>query len=128
MASRSLSNAHPVLVEKFEAALKKFKVEGRIITITCTHRSTQEQQGLYAQGRTKPGPIVTKVDGVTKLSKHNYFPSQAIDFAVVVHGKISWDPAEYEEFGALCEAEGLEWGGRWIALKDYPHIELKSRD
>jgi len=98
---------------------------GRSAIITCTHRSPEEQRELYAQGRTKPGLVVTTRDGVTSPSKHNVYPSKALDFAVLVNGKVSWDESEYVPVGEIAESMGFVWGGRWNHFPDFPHIELK---
>jgi peptidoglycan L-alanyl-D-glutamate endopeptidase CwlK len=92
--------------------------------LTCTQRSVEEQQRLYAKGRTQPGQKVTNVDGVTKKSNHNYTPARAVDVAVVINGKVSWDADEYAPLGELAKKYGLHWGGNWKSLKDYPHLEL----
>lgn len=110
--------------------------EGRTLIVTCTHRPPDEQFRLYAQGRvqdkhgawvpdTDPRTaIVTQLDGFERPSKHNVRPSRALDLAVVVHGKVSWDIREYEVVGAMAEARGLVWGGRWKSLPDGPHLEV----
>lgn len=43
---------------------------GRPFTVSEVFRTVERQQALYAQGRTKPGPIVTERDGVKILSEH----------------------------------------------------------
>lgn len=43
---------------------------GRPFTVSEVFRTADRQKALYAQGRTKPGPIVTERDGVTKVSDH----------------------------------------------------------
>jgi len=96
---------------------------GMVLRVTATHRTVQEQQRLYAQGRTTPGRIVTQLDGVRTLSNHNYFPARAIDFCVTWAGKVSWEPEDYELVGPYMEAEGLVWGGRWPTMRDMPHVE-----
>jgi peptidoglycan L-alanyl-D-glutamate endopeptidase CwlK len=96
------------------------------IDVTCTFRDVGEQLKLYACGRTAPGPIVTQCDGINHPSHHNVYPSTALDFCVVLHGKVSWEPADYEGFGKQCEWAGLIWGGAWPTFKDRPHVELPS--
>ena len=99
---------------------------GHALILTCVYRSPAEQAALYAKGRTAPGQIVTYCDGVTTLSKHNAFPARALDFAVLVGGKVSWDSAEYAPVGMLAEERGLVWGGNWISFVDAPHIEIQD--
>ena len=59
-------------------------------TVTCGSRSKEEQFELYKQGRelkcgtwviSDQSKVVTHVDGKTKTSKHNYYPSLAVDIA-----------------------------------------------
>lgn len=105
-------------------------------TITQGHRSVAEQQRLFAQGRTAPGAIVTKVDGVKVKSKHNYKPSKAFDF---VPYPIDWkDREKFIYIAGIMLGIGnmmgvpLRWGGdfnrndnlRDDDFKDLPHIEI----
>lgn len=99
---------------------------GHVAILTCVDRDVREQQQLYAKGRTQPGGIVTYCDGVHTKSKHNAVPSEALDFAIVINGKVSWDPAEYAPVGMLAESRGLVWGGSWDTFKDFPHLETKE--
>src|SRR6188768_1104167 len=98
-------------------------------------RTIKEQNDLYAQGRTKPGNIVTNAKGGSSF--HNY--GLAIDFAILTdkdgNGSfedLSWDIkkdndkdgiADWLEVVKIFEAAGWSWGGKWASLKDYPHLE-----
>lgn len=98
-------------------------------------RTIDEQNALYAQGRTKPGSIVTKAKG--GQSYHNF--GLAIDFALL-HDKdgngtyetLSWDDKEdYDKDGTVdwrevvdvFEKASYTWGGRWATIVDAPHLE-----
>lgn len=98
-------------------------------------RTFSEQDALYAQGRTKPGPIVTKAKGGQSL--HNY--GIAIDFAIL-HDKdnngsyeeLSWDTVtdfdkdglvDWQEVVTSFEQAGWEWGGKWRTFRDLPHCQ-----
>lgn len=96
---------------------------GNSLLLTCVYRSPQEQAKLYEIGRSKPGKIVTNCDGVIKKSNHNYFPSRAIDVAVISNGKVIWDNDYYDPLGIVCKKLNLVWGGSWTGFKDRPHIE-----
>lgn len=92
--------------------------------LTCTHRSEAEQAELYAQGRTKAGPIVTKLK---KGSKHNFYPSKAFDVAFKkADGSLDWTIKNFENLALIIKAHypQVEWGGYWSKFKDYPHFQI----
>lgn len=116
------------LTTQFEAA-----VPGATLRPISGHRSHAEQAELYAQGRTKPGPIVTKAR--PGESNHNRYPSPAVDVVVVCRGVVSWSAradcdgdgvSDYLEMGRLAEKLGLVWGGSWKGFPDPPHLELPA--
>jgi peptidoglycan L-alanyl-D-glutamate endopeptidase CwlK len=136
MPSRSLQDAEPKLRNAIIPLMKEFEVvaPGRSLVITCTYRSPEEQLALYAEGRgfhkgvyivednTK---VVTQLSGQPgHMSLHNLKPCRAVDVAVVIGGKVTWNPREYLPLGDLAVKHGLEWGGNWPHLKDYPHLQL----
>lgn len=134
MATRDIKDAAQVLQDAWPNLLRAYHDQtGNELLLTCVYRSPEEQQALYALGRTAPGKIVTRVDGKVNLSKHNKKPSEAIDVAVLVAGKASWDEDLYVQIGPLARSLGLHWGGYWgqgyvppdpRAFKDLPHIEV----
>lgn len=93
-----------------------------------TLRTFAEQNELYAQGRTKPGHIVTKAKG--GLSMHNY--GLAIDIVLIIDGKTaSWDvkgdfdgdgKSDWMECVTIFKQYGWEWGGDW-KFYDAPHFQ-----
>ena len=96
-------------------------------SVTCGHRTNEEQDDLYASGRTKPGRIITFKRGGESV--HNTFPSLALDFAPY---PIDW--SDLVRFGVVAGVmkyiawkEGIDmtWGGDWPNFKDYPHIQLR---
>ena len=125
MPSTKLSDCDPALALGYTCLLHEFREQtGHDLLLTCTARSTDEQVKLYAQGRTTPGPIVTQLDGTTKKSKHNLVPARALDVAVIVNGKVSWDDSQYHPLVELSQKYGLVSGGSWPHFKDWPHLEL----
>lgn len=99
-----------------------------------TLRTFAEQDALFAQGRTKPGKIVTNAKG--GQSYHNY--GLAIDIVLVLdkdkNGSFetaSWDTksdfdgdkkADWMEVVQVFKRYGFEWGGDWKFL-DMPHFQ-----
>lgn len=99
-----------------------------------TLRTFAEQDALYAQGRTKPGTIVTKAKG--GQSYHNY--GLAVDIVLLIdkdgNGTFetaSWDTktdfdgdtkGDWQEVVAIFKRYGWEWGGDWRFV-DTPHFQ-----
>ena len=76
-----------------------------------------------------PSKIVTQLSGEPgHRSYHNYEPAQALDVAVTIGGKGTWNDKEYLALGPLAQKHGLEWGGSWPHFKDYPHLQLPVKD
>ena len=59
MASRKIEDLHPDLQPLCREFVRRCEAAGVTALITTTFRSGAEQDELYAQGRTKPGPRVT---------------------------------------------------------------------
>lgn len=121
MVSRSLDDLLPVVKVKAEKFLKLCTEQGLDILIYCTHRSDEEQDILYAQGRTKPGKIVTNARSGESWHNHRC----AFDFVPLVGGKPAWnDENKYRKAGIIAESVGLEWAGRWTGkLKETAHCQ-----
>ena len=86
-----IAKLHPKVRINLPSILADIHSKGISITITQATRTWAEQDALYAQGRTKPGPIVTQAKGGTSF--HNY--GLAIDFALLhKDGSVSWSITE----------------------------------
>ncbi|MCK6203919.1 M15 family metallopeptidase [Bacillus infantis] len=121
-AEKKLVGVHPVIREKALELVSRAFSEGIYVIITQGLRTIEEQNALYAQGRTKPGPKVTNARGGT--SYHNF--GLAFDFAILeASGNINWNvDKRWKRVGAIGESMGLEWGGRWTSFVDIPHFQL----
>jgi peptidoglycan L-alanyl-D-glutamate endopeptidase CwlK len=128
----NLSGIHPDLVKVMEKAITNSPAD---FTIIEGVRTTERQQALYAQGRTKPGSIVTYADGVINLSNHQVRADgygHAVDLYPFVGGQV-----RVNDIGSLRKIAGhikavatgmgvnVEWGGDW-KMRDYAHFELKQ--
>src|SRR6516162_3745939 len=101
---------------------------GLSVHIISGTRTYDEQDELFAQGRTKPGKRVTNARG--GFSNHNF----GLAFDVTIF-KGSTDPEKaktpvfespvYKAIGALGTELGLEWGGNWKTIVDEPHFQLR---
>lgn len=117
--SIDMSLLHPRLRSALQTLEAQCEAKGLVIGFSAGYRSAAEQDELYAQGRTKPGSIVTNAKGGT--SQHNW--GIAADFFQNVKGH-AYDEWFFDEVGPIAEAIGLGWGGRWTDFPDKPHLYL----
>lgn len=115
------------------------------ISVICGHRSVEEQQKLF-----HADPPRTKIDGITKLSNHNYVPSKAVDIIPYKKGLDPFDPnpknlARYYYMMGIIKAIaerllkegkithkvrfGIDWDSDDVFtdqnFHDLPHMELQ---
>ena len=132
--------------------LAEAELAGIPLLVICTRRDSEAQDQLYAIGRTRgeldaagllhveprPGRIVTWAKG--GFSFHQFLV--ALDVLPLRHGKPVWgtsgdgiddDPSDddrddlelWQRVGAIGEASGLEWAGRWPrAKREFPHFQF----
>lgn len=130
MASRKLEDLHPRLRPKAEAFKDLCAKNGVSVLIYMTYRSLEEQEELYAQGRTKPGKIVTNARGDKSDHCHRLASgkpaSLAFDACPVIGKKCVWDNDElWKTMGKAAKEAGLLWGGNWKSLVDKCHFYIK---
>jgi peptidoglycan L-alanyl-D-glutamate endopeptidase CwlK len=120
LGSRSrarLKGVHPDLVKVVELALTYSPHD---FTITEGLRTVARQRELKAAGASQ-----------TMNSRH--ITGHAIDFAVLVGGKVRWDWPLYGQVAAAFKRAAKElnvpiiWGGDWKSLRDGPHVELDRK-
>lgn len=134
-----IEKAHPAVRAELECLYWAIcaVLKGRAIIRFARVFSTWEEQALiYAQGRTKPGKIVTYAPA--GKSYHNY--GLAVDIVLLVdrNGDGTFESASWEtnvDFDGDGEADwmevvdlfkhyGWEWGGDWGGKKkDRPHFQ-----
>ncbi|MBQ2829491.1 MAG: M15 family metallopeptidase [Oscillospiraceae bacterium] len=93
---------------------------GLDVLITCTVRDKEYQAYLYAQGRTRPGGIVTNSAVPTF---HKAGVGLAFDFCKNVKGHEYDDVSFFERTAAIAKRMGFTWGGDWESFPDRPHIQ-----
>jgi peptidoglycan L-alanyl-D-glutamate endopeptidase CwlK len=122
--SRSLDDLIPPAKKRVQAFLEAAKAAGIDLLVTSTYRDNESQNALYAQGRTKPGKIVTNAKA--GQSWHNY--RCAVDVVPIVAGKPRWDVKDevWQKVGKLGKEAGLEWAGDWKRFKEYHHFQYTN--
>ena len=137
-----LNTAHPKLIKIMNEAIKRYDFK-----VLYGHRSPEEQFELFKKGRTftngswvKTGSVVTNLDGTVKKSKHNYYPSHAVD---IVPYPIDWNNLQrFKDMAKIVIEVAKElnikiiWGADWDmdgdikehTFIDYPHFELDKSE
>ena len=131
--ARDIKQLHPKLQEIIPNLIEKCEKQGISIKIGECLRTVKEQDELYAQGRTKPGSIVTNAKGSNYSSMHQW--GVAFDFYLDMDidgdGTKSDDAFNnskktFQKVGAIGKELGLEWGGDWRSIVDMPHFQLDT--
>lgn len=130
----AMKGIHPDLRKVMDAAIIDSPVD---FTVVMGGRTTAQQQALYAQGRTKPGPRVTNADGVRNKSNHQakadgYF--HAVDLYPYYDGQVQIHDkqvipklrqiATHIKKKAKDMGIKITWGGDFKTIFDPPHFEL----
>lgn len=116
-----LAGLQPEFRELAERAFAKAADRGVDVFVVSALRTYEEQRRLYLQGRVTPGAVVTNAKAGE--SYHNF--GLAFDFAVIKNGRAVWNQnhPDWRAFVAICKDLGLDWGGDWRSIKDYPHLQ-----
>ena len=126
LSDQRLSGLHPVVASRARAMLDLCSLAGLAILVTQGVRTWEEQDVLFARGRTVPpigaSNIVTKARG--GQSYHNF--GLAFDIIVLDSmGKTDWNTSHpgWRRAAEAGRSVGLEWGGDWKGFKDIPHFQ-----
>lgn len=128
MASRDVNDLAPPVRRAALALLEQCSDAGFDVLIYCTLRSASEQAQLYASGRTVAGPVLTN----SKPGHSYHQPDKngqawAFDAVPMRAGKPQWnDDLALQRMGAIGEACGLEWAGRWSVFRERVHFQASK--
>jgi peptidoglycan L-alanyl-D-glutamate endopeptidase CwlK len=110
----NLSGVKPKLRALMEEAITDSPLD---FVVTCGLRTIDEQRVLVSMGKSQ-----------TMKSKH--LTGDAVDIAVFVDGKITWEHKHYRTVAAhikkIANKQGtaITWGGDWKTFIDSPHFQL----
>ena len=119
-SERCIASLHPQVQPLARELVKIAAEHGVEIRVISGNRTYEEQNVLFAQGRTTAGKIVTRAQG--GWSNHNF--GLAFDIGVWENGQYQPESKSYRIVGNLGKAIGLEWGGDWKSIVDEPHFEV----
>ena len=113
---------HPVFRQKADELLVLLAQESIPFRLFEGFRSPERQQYLYAQGRTRPGLIVTKARPGS--SYHQY--GLAGDFVLFENGEWSWDTSgEKTRYWQRLHEIGKTLGLEPLSF-EMPHLQLSG--
>lgn len=120
LCSRDISRLRADVAANCRLFVEECKKQGLPVLVTETVRDLEYQASLYAQGRTKPGSIVTNQK---TPSFHSDKAGLAFDICKNVKGHEYDDLAFFNRCGDIGKKIGFSWGGDWISLQDKPHFQ-----
>ena len=122
---RDINKLHPKLREFVFLLKSECEKQGLKIGIGECLRTAEEQDKLYAKGRTEKGTIVTNAKGSSYSSMHQW----GVAFDIYRNdGKGVYENGDrfFEKVGKIGKTLGLEWGGDWTSIRDLPHFQLSD--
>ena len=126
VSEERLAEVMPLLADKIRSMASELACEGVVIRVVQALRTNEEQDKLYAQGRTTIGPVVTNVKG--GHSYHNF--GLAVDCVPSLPDENAflpdWNPTHptWKKMEAIGERLGLDSGSTWRTFPDAPHFQL----
>jgi peptidoglycan L-alanyl-D-glutamate endopeptidase CwlK len=111
---KRLQGVHPDLIKVVKRAAALSDID---FMVTEGVRTLARQKQLVAAGASK-----------TMRSRH--LNGHAVDLAVLLHGKLSWDWPLYTKLSKVVKQAAkevnvpIEWGGDWKSFRDGPHYQL----
>lgn len=111
------------VAKRTQEVIREMHAQGIYVGVAQGYRSIAEQNRLYAQGRTLPGPIVTNARG----GQSNHNRGIAVDlFQYSQDGTqaLFRNDQSFQKIVTAMKRRGFSWGGDWTSFKDYPHFEL----
>lgn len=125
-AVKRMGAVKEVVKEKVLDLIKQCYDEDIYVLITDGYRSNAEQDELYAQGRTKPGNIVTNAKG----GQSNHNKGIAVDYCLTnKEGTAAYWTVntDWKRVATIAKTMGFEWGGDWKGFVDNPHLEYTGK-
>lgn len=122
-SEKNIKTLNPKVQPLARKLIETAVAQGIHVKVISGHRTYKEQNELYAQGRSKPGLIVTKAKG--GQSNHNFATAFDVGIFSADGKKYIEESNAYDEVGKIGEALGLEWGGSW-KFYDAPHFQYNE--
>lgn len=123
-ADRNWGHLDPAFAQTVLQLFAKMAKRGFPMGLLEGYRSPERQELLASKG-----PTVTLARA--NQSKHQF--GMAVDLAPMRDGRLviserdPWAHSAYQALGEEAANLGLTWGGRWVRLADFGHVESASK-
>lgn len=121
---RDITQLHPRLQAIIVTCRTQWANAGLNVGIGECLRTVEEQEALYAQGRTTPGEIVTYARGTDYSSQHQWGIAFDIYQNDVNNPYPDASSTFWTQVSNIAINNGLAWGGNWTSPVDMPHFYL----
>ena|SRR5258708_6900172 len=124
VSEKRLQEVHPELARRVRLLAEKCAANGITIRVSQGVRTWDQQNLLYAQGRTDGGKIVTNAPG--GHSMHNF--GLAVDIVPAAEGFPVFTPdwnsmdSRWKQVLMLAQTCQLAEGAQWRTFPDRPHL------
>ncbi|MGC1687776.1 MAG: M15 family metallopeptidase [Candidatus Acidiferrales bacterium] len=129
ISEQRLALVAPVLATKIRQMADLLGAQNIYIRVVQGLRTVEEQDELYAQGRTTPGPIVTNAPGLESF--HCY--GLAVDCVPSINGVDQpyipdWQQTHpsWKAMWTTGKSLGLTVGAYWTTFPDAPHFQVNG--
>jgi len=122
-----LATVDPALAVLVRQAQKFLSAQGVTMCVYQGLRTAEQQNALYAQGRTTPGHVVTNARA--GYSNHNYgLAVDIVPYLQGAEGALNWDAssAPFQAMVRYLKQQGLVYGGDWIHFPDDDHFQMPT--
>lgn len=116
--NRDLALLYPPFRERLERGLAIAHSRGLMAYPFECFRNPARQAWLYAQGRTRPGMIVTRAKPGNSWHEYGVATDLVFDGSAQPGTQWDWDgdyigekKGDYQKLGPIMQAQGLEWFG-----------------
>jgi hypothetical protein len=108
---QALGDLDPEFRARLDRVIERMEALGHTVEVVETARTSERQDYLFAQGRTRPGPVVTW----TRDSNHE----RGLAADLVIDGKYD-NAAGFAQLAQVARAEGLHT----LGARDPGHVEM----
>lgn len=123
-SERNIATLNPKVQPLARELIEMATAAGIHVKVIAGLRTYEQQDELYAQGRTLPGKIVTKAKG--GQSNHNFGVAFDVGIFSTDSKHYFGESPDYLKVGTIGRSLGLKWGGDFQNFEDQPHFEFTN--